>query len=110
VRRQAPRSLAAALTELEHEASPPGLLAQVQAHWQEVVGDAVAGEAKPVSERAGTVVVACRSAAWAQELTLLESDLRERLNAALGDRPGGCVARLRFRPGHPRQPSRASVL
>jgi len=43
----------------------------------------VAAEASPVSERDGLVTVACRSATWAQELDLLQSELLERLNAAV---------------------------
>ena len=77
--------------------APAGLLARVQASWPELAGPAVAAEAEPVSERAGTVTIACRSAVWAQELELLGPDLIERLNGALGTpqeaRP---VATLRF--------------
>jgi hypothetical protein len=54
-------------------------------------------EAEPVSERAGTVTVACRSAVWAQELSMLAPDLCERLNGALeapADTPA--VRELRF--------------
>jgi predicted nucleic acid-binding Zn ribbon protein len=50
-----------------------------------VAGEGVAREASPVAERDGLVTVACRSATWAQELDLLQSDLLERLNAALGE-------------------------
>ena len=52
--------------------------------WPDVAGELIAGEAKPVSERGGTVTIACRSAVWAQELTLLGPDLVRRLNEALG--------------------------
>ena len=84
MRRRGPRPLSAALERLGHHAAPPTLLARVQAAWGEVVGPAVATEAQPLSERAGTVTVACRSAAWASELELLAPDLLERLNDALG--------------------------
>jgi predicted nucleic acid-binding Zn ribbon protein len=53
-------------------------------------------EAEPVSERAGTVTFACRSAVWAQELDLLSAELLERLNEALG---GPSLTRLRFVAG-----------
>ena len=33
------------------------------------------------------VTVGCRAATWAQELDLLQDELLERLNAALGPRP-----------------------
>jgi predicted nucleic acid-binding Zn ribbon protein len=35
----------------------------------------VAAEAEPLSERAGTLTVTCRSAVWASELQLLAPDL-----------------------------------
>jgi predicted nucleic acid-binding Zn ribbon protein len=92
VRRRGPRPLAIALEQLGHRATPPTLLARVQAAWGEVVGSAVAAEAQPVGERAGTVTVACRSAAWASELELLAPDLLERLNEALD---GGAQPPLR---------------
>ena len=93
MRRREPRSLAAALEQLGHQTTPATLLARVQAVWAEVVGPAIAAEAEPVAERAGTVTVACRSAAWASEIELLGPDLVERLDAALGETfPGGVKA------------------
>jgi hypothetical protein len=57
----------------------------------------VVEEAEPVSERAGTVTVACRSAVWAQELSMLAPDLAERLNRALEAPPEvPAVRELRF--------------
>ena len=50
-------------------------------------------ESAPASEREGTVTVECSASVWAQELTLLEADLRGRLNAAL---KGQTVRSLRF--------------
>ena len=44
-------------------------------------------------ERDGVVTVECRAATWAQELDLLQAELLERLNAALGEPR---VGRLRF--------------
>jgi predicted nucleic acid-binding Zn ribbon protein len=85
VRRSGPRPLSAALAALGHEATPQTLLARVQAAWPAAVGAAIAAEAQPVAERAGTVTVTCRSATWASELELLAPDLLERLNGALGD-------------------------
>jgi predicted nucleic acid-binding Zn ribbon protein len=79
------------------ESTPAGLLARVQAVWPEVAGPALASEAEPASERAGKLTIACRSAVWAQELTLLAGDLTERLNGALatpGEPPP--IASLRF--------------
>ena len=71
-----PRPLGAALERSEpvertrHDASPASSRA-----WDEVAGDAVAAEARPASERAGTVTLRCESAVWAQELELLSGDL-----------------------------------
>ena len=97
MRRPGPRPLAAALRETVAGAAPRTLLARVQACWEEAVGEAVAAEAAPLSERAGTVMVACRSAVWANELQLLAPELVERLNGALAHSAGGRVAALRFR-------------
>jgi predicted nucleic acid-binding Zn ribbon protein len=96
MRRQAPRPLAAVLEGALPAARPPGLLAEVQSLWPDVAGRGLAGSATPVSEREGTVTVACESAVWAQELELLGEELRGRLNAQLSQ---GAVARLRFRVG-----------
>lgn len=65
-------------------AAPAGLLATVQSAWRDAVGAAIAAESEPVAERAGVVTVACRSAVWAQELELIEADLRARLEACTG--------------------------
>jgi predicted nucleic acid-binding Zn ribbon protein len=87
-RRKRPRELSHAVRALRTTAAPPTLLARVQERWASVVGDAVAAEAEPVSERAGVVTVACSSAVWAAELSLLVEDLRVRLNEALPGEPG----------------------
>ena len=52
--------------------------------WPAVVGAAVAAEATPITERGGTLTVACRSSVWAQELDLMAPELVVRLNAQLG--------------------------
>jgi predicted nucleic acid-binding Zn ribbon protein len=84
VRRAAPRPLALALSAVRERLEPATPLAAVQRAWGEAVGDVVAGEAQPISERAGVVTVACRSAVWAQELDLMAPDVIERLNQAAG--------------------------
>jgi predicted nucleic acid-binding Zn ribbon protein len=93
VRRLAPRPLSSALADALPAARPAGLLAEVQSAWPLVAGTVLAGAAAPVSERSGTVTMACESAVWAQELELLAADLTERLNEAV---EGGRVERLRF--------------
>jgi predicted nucleic acid-binding Zn ribbon protein len=97
MRRPAPRPIAAALDGYAREAAPATLLARVQGSWPEVAGEVVAAEARPASERAGTVTFSCTSGVWANELDLLSSDLLERLNAALAGTPGEPVRALRFR-------------
>ena len=71
MRRPAPRPLGQALAEVSAGLAPATTLARVQARWGDAVGDVIAEEAEPVSEREGVVTVACRSAVWAQELDLL---------------------------------------
>jgi predicted nucleic acid-binding Zn ribbon protein len=93
VRRLAPRPIGKALERALPGARPAGLLAEVQSAWPGVAGAALAAAATPVSERAGTVTVACESAVWAQELELLGADLAGRLDDAV---TGGRVERLRF--------------
>jgi predicted nucleic acid-binding Zn ribbon protein len=76
--------VAATVEALAARLAPSTPLAEIQGVWSRAVGPAIAAEAAPVSERAGTVTVACRSGVWAQELDLLSSDLVARLNEALG--------------------------
>jgi predicted nucleic acid-binding Zn ribbon protein len=100
MRRRAPRPLAHALAGVTAALAPATTLARVQAHWNDVVGEGVGAESRPVSEHDGVVTVACRSSVWAQELELLGPELVERLNAELA--PGGgrpVLAALRFRVG-----------
>ena len=92
MRRLAPRPLSDALTPLKRDLAPATTLARVQEVWPDIAG-AAAREATPISERAGTVTFACRSSVWAGELTLMASDLTDRLNGALEGAP---VGDLRF--------------
>ena len=98
--RRSPRRLGAALTPVARRARPKTLLAAVQEAWPRSAGEAVAAEATPVSERDGVVTIACRSATWAQELDLLQSELLERVNAAISETdqeaPEAPVSALRF--------------
>ena len=84
MRRRDPRPLAAALASVVDDLAPATTLARVQRAWTGVVGETVAREAEPVSERAGVVTIECRSSVWAQEIELLSADLVARLNEALG--------------------------
>jgi predicted nucleic acid-binding Zn ribbon protein len=93
MRRRAPEPFADVLRDAVAKAAPDTLLARVQAIWPQVAGAAIAAESAPASEREGAVTVECSASVWAQELTLLEADLRGRLNAAL---KGQTVRSLRF--------------
>jgi predicted nucleic acid-binding Zn ribbon protein len=81
--RRRPRDLSGALTRIQEELAPPGLLSTVQRRWRSAVGERVADEAWPVAERLGVVTVRCRSSVWAAELTMMAESLRSELNAAL---------------------------
>ena len=90
--RRAPRQLATALERIQDELAPQTKLADVQRAWPQVVGEAIASEAQPVSERAGVLTVSCSGSVWAQELDLMSEGILERLNTALR---GGRIERLR---------------
>ena len=85
MRRRSPVPVSGAVERLAASLEPLTPLAAIQRAWPDAVGPAVAAECEPVSERGGLVTVACRSAVWANELTLLAPELVGRLNAALGE-------------------------
>lgn len=84
MKRRGPRPLGDALGRLQASLAPATLLAEVQRVWPAVVGEAIAREAAPVSERGGTVTVSCKAAVWAQELDLMAPLVVGRINAAIG--------------------------
>jgi predicted nucleic acid-binding Zn ribbon protein len=53
--------------------------------WDREVGEAIAARARPASYRAGVLAVRVSSAAWMQELQFMKEEIRERLNARLGE-------------------------
>jgi hypothetical protein len=74
-----------------------GAMADVVREWPASVGPSVARNAWPARlARDGTLHVATASAAWAYELRLLESEVLDRLRAALG---AAAPPRLRFAVG-----------
>jgi predicted nucleic acid-binding Zn ribbon protein len=73
-----------AFATLSDALAPNTLLADVQRAWSGVVGEAIAAEAAPTSERSGVVTVSCAAAVWAQELDLMAPAIVARLNGALG--------------------------
>ena len=92
--RRQPRPLASALEAAIEPLAPATTLGAVQAAWPSAVGERLAAEASPVSEREGVVTVACRSATWAQELDLLGGEVLSKLRSELP--PGVELAALRF--------------
>jgi predicted nucleic acid-binding Zn ribbon protein len=88
--------------EVERELSRSGSrdvvpLAAVTAAWPTAVGETVSRNAWPLRlARDGTLLVATASATWAQELTLLQHDVLERLRQRLG---AAAPANLRFEVG-----------
>lgn len=87
-----PHPLAEAFGTLADELRPDTLLADVQRIWASTVGEAIAEQAQPTTERAGVVTVSCAASVWAQELDLMAPQIIARLNASLGQ---DAVRRLR---------------
>ena len=92
--RRAPRPLATAIAAALERAEPETLLAAVQSAWPAAVGEAIAREATPVTERSGVVTVACSSSSWAQELDLLRGQIIEKIGPKLPS--GTALEGLRF--------------
>jgi predicted nucleic acid-binding Zn ribbon protein len=92
-RRGTPRPIGDSIRALRTEVEPATLLAAVEGCWVEALGERIAAEARPVRDREGTITVECRAATWAQELDLLQGELVESLNQALGE---ARVRRLRL--------------
>jgi predicted nucleic acid-binding Zn ribbon protein len=51
----------------------------------------VAAQAQPVAERDGLVTIACHSATWAEELSLLQSELLQSLEQSLPESGEGAL-------------------
>jgi predicted nucleic acid-binding Zn ribbon protein len=84
--RRSPRPASLAVREALQRGAPRTGLAAAQTVWPELVGDAIAAAAEPVDERDGVLTIRCQSATWAQELSLMETELLARLHDRLGDR------------------------
>ena len=93
-RRRAPRPAAPAFRAALERAAPRTRLAAVQSAWADAVGERIAAVARPVEERAGTIVVSCSDSVWAQELDLMQDRLLARLGERLEDESPSA---LRFR-------------
>jgi predicted nucleic acid-binding Zn ribbon protein len=84
--RRPPRRASAAISSALARSFPGTPLAAVQQLWAEAVGDSVAAQAEPVGEREGTVTISCKTATWAQELDLMQTEIQRRLNRELAAR------------------------
>ena len=93
--RRNPRPLADALPAAVAPLAPDTLLGAVQAAWAAAVGERLAAQASPVSERDGVVTVACRSATWAHEIDLLGTQVLEKVRSELPESDD--LRGLRFR-------------
>lgn len=63
-------------------------------HWDDLVGPGIAAHAKPVSLRAGKLLVEVDTNAWATQLRFMTTDLVERCCAELG---AGAVKQIELR-------------
>jgi len=81
--RRSPRPATFAIDEIRDRLAPDTLLAEVQRSWPRAVGESIATEARPTSERAGVLTISCSASVWAQELDLMAPAILERLNGSL---------------------------
>lgn len=59
---------------------------RIMHRWPEIVGEGLAERSTPDRYDRGTVWVATRGSAWAQELRLMKETILERMNGMAGDR------------------------
>jgi predicted nucleic acid-binding Zn ribbon protein len=97
VRRRTPRPLGEVLDAVVDRVEPATTLAMVQRAWAGAVGESIAAQASPVSEREGVVTVVCESSIWAQELDLMGGQILDRLRAELPEE--AVLEGLRFTTG-----------
>ena len=91
-----PESIAAALQRFLDQQGLAKRVGQATAleAWAGVVGPAVAAAARPLSVTSdGTLIVAVRSSAWMNELSLMERELLDALNRA---NPSAPLSRIRW--------------
>lgn len=81
---------------LAGDLAPETPLGSVQAVWPRVVGEAIASVTTVISEREGVLEIGCESSVWAGELSMMEPEIRKKVNRALG---GDTVGSIKFRAG-----------
>lgn len=81
-----PTRLADALTAIGEELglADPRVVGTLAGRWAEVVGPAVAGQARLRSLRGDVLTIAVDSGAWATQLRYLQGDLLERIAGMVG--------------------------
>lgn len=81
-----PSTLRASLDRIVRRLGGPSadVATGVFGRWDELVGDAVAANSRPVALRGTTLVLAVADPAWATQLRFLERDLVTRLQGELG--------------------------
>lgn len=98
------QALGAVLEALEGEGRlAEGLaLGRLARDWERVVGERLASECAPAALRAGTLVVAAASGAWAGQLRFLAREVAARANEVLGRQAVGEVRVAVRAPGERR--------
>jgi predicted nucleic acid-binding Zn ribbon protein len=82
-----PRPVGDSLDGMARKLGAPrvSVLNAVFARWEEIVGPSVAAHARPVSLRAGVLVIGTDQPGWATQLRFLGPDLLARLASIAGD-------------------------
>lgn len=57
----------------------------VLVRWEEIVGPAIARQARPLRLHRGILWISVEDAAWRQELSLMRTELVEKINDAVDD-------------------------
>lgn len=80
------QKLAAVLVNLLKARGMEGRLSEyrILGQWENVVGRAIAGHARPVTVRGGKLYLTVDSAAWMQQLSMLKPEIIEKVNQGLG--------------------------
>jgi predicted nucleic acid-binding Zn ribbon protein len=59
---------------------------QIFLRWKDIVGQAIANNSAPLRLRDGKLWIQVPQAVWRQELSMMRSELAEKINSALGCR------------------------
>lgn len=88
MRRAAPRPLGRSIEALRAALAPVSPLGRVQTVWDGAVGAKIAAAASPVALIDGALTVECSGSVWSAELTMMSSEICDRINAAIAETPG----------------------